>query len=111
MELDDDGHQLRFEETAALLRKALRPLGGRAAFGQLRDLIRKVQADGAIDLDTNSYSVPWRLIGESVQVVIQAGRIIIRHAGKIVADHPQCRGRRQRITNRAHFVGVVGAEG
>ena len=48
------------------------PLGGRAPFGQLRDLVRRVQADCAIDLDTNSYSVPWRLIGESVQVVVLA---------------------------------------
>ncbi len=30
---------------------ALRPLSGRAPFGQLRDLIRKVQADCAVDLD------------------------------------------------------------
>lgn len=53
----------RFLEEAG----ALRPLGGRAPFGQLRDLVRKVRPDCAIDLDTNSYSVPWRLIGESVQ--------------------------------------------
>lgn len=53
--------------------KALRPLAGRAPFGQLRDLVRKVQSDCAIDLDTNSYSVPWRLIGESVQVVVLGG--------------------------------------
>jgi hypothetical protein len=91
--------------------KALRPLAGRAAFGQLRDLVRKVQADCAIDLDTNSYSVPWRLIGESVQVVVLAGRVIIRHAGQVVADHALCDGRRQRIVDRAHFVGVAGAEG
>lgn len=75
--------------------RALRPLAGRAPFGQLRDLVRKVQADCAIDLDTNSYSVPWRLIGESVQVVVLAGRVIIRHAGQVVADHALCRGRRQ----------------
>ena len=73
--------------------------------------MRKVQADCAIDLDTNSYSVPWRLIGESVQVVVLAGRVIIRHAGQVVADHALCRGRRQRIVDRAHFVGVVGFEG
>jgi hypothetical protein len=77
----------------------------------LRDLVRKVQADCAIDLDTNSYSVPWRLIGESVQVVVLAGRVIIRHAGQVVADHAFCRGRRQRIVDRAHFVGVAGFEG
>ena len=91
--------------------RALRPLAGRAPFGQLRDLVRKVQADCAIDLDTNSYSVPWRLIGESVQVVVLAGRVIIRHAGQVVADHALCRGRRQRIVDRTHFVGVAGFEG
>ncbi|MDX0525390.1 IS21 family transposase [Sinorhizobium medicae] len=91
--------------------RELRPLAGRAPCGQLRDLVRKVQADCAIDLDTNSYSVPWRLIGESVQVVVLAGRVIIRHAGQVVADHALCDGRRQRIVDRAHFVGVAGAEG
>lgn len=91
--------------------RALRPLSGRSPFGQLRDLVRKVQSDCAIDLDTNSYSVPWRLIGESVQVVVLAGRVIIRHAGQVVADHAVCNGRRQRIVDRTHFVGVAGAEG
>lgn len=90
---------------------ALRPLSGRVAFGQLRDLVRKVQADCAIDLDTNSYSVPWRLIGESVQVVVLAGRVIIRHAGQVVADHALNGGRRQRIVDRSHFVGIAGVEG
>lgn len=90
---------------------ALRSLGGRAPFGQLRDLVRKVQADCAIDLDTNSYSVPWRLIGESVQVVVLAGRVIVRHAGQVVADHLLCPGRRQRIVDRTHLAGVVGAAG
>ncbi len=90
---------------------ALRALGGRAPFGQLQDLVRKVQADCAIDLDTNSYSVPWRLIGESVQVVVLGGRVIVRHAGQVVADHPVCEGRRQRIVDRAHLAGVAGATG
>lgn len=78
--------------------RALRPLAGRAPFGQLRDLVREVQADCAIHLDTNSYSV-------------LAGRVIIRHAGQVVADHDLCRGRRQRIVDRTHFVGVAGFEG
>ena len=88
---------------------ALRPLGGRAPFGQLRDLVRKVRPDCAIDLDTNSYSVPWRLVGETVSVVVLAGRVIVRHAGKIVADHPLCEGRRQWTTDPAHLAGLVGA--
>lgn len=98
---------VRFEREAP----ALRPLGGRAPFGQLRDLVRRVQADCAVDVDTNSYSVPWRLIGETVQVTICAGRIVVRHAGEVVADHAVCSGRRQRITDRAHLAGVVGADG
>ena len=73
--------------------------------------MRKVQADCAVDLDTNSYSVPWRLIGESVQVVVLGGRVVVRHAGVIVADHPLSQGRRQRIVDRAHLVGVAGASG
>jgi hypothetical protein len=52
-------------------------------------------------LDTNSYSVPWRLIGESVQVVVLGGRVVVRHAGEVVADHALCQGRRQRIVERA----------
>jgi transposase len=98
---------VRFEREAP----TLRPLGGRAPFGQLRDLVRRVQADCAVDVDTNSYSVPWRLIGETVQVTSCAGRIVIRHAGEVVADHAICQGRRQRITDRAHLAGVVGAAG
>lgn len=98
---------VRFAEEAG----ALRPLAGRAPFGQLRDLVRKVQSDCAVDLDTNSYSVPWRLIGESVQVVVLGGRVVVRHAGQVVADHALCSGRRQRIVDRAHLAGVVGASG
>lgn len=95
---------VRFADEA----NALRPLGGRAPFGQLRDLIRKVRPDCAIDLDTNSYSVPWRLVGETVQVVVLAGRVIVRHAGEVIADHPMCEGRRQRVMDRAHLAGLVG---
>lgn len=96
---------VRFADEAA----ALRPLGGRAPFGQLRDLVRKVRPDCAIDLDTNSYSVPWRLVGETVQVMVLAGRVIVRHAGEMVADHPVCDGRRQRIVDRGHLTGLVGS--
>lgn len=96
---------IRFADEAG----ALRPLGGRAPFGQLRDLVRKVRADCAIDLDTNSYSVPWRLVGETVQVVVLAGRVVVRHAGEVVADHALCEGRRQWVTDRAHLAGLVGA--
>ena len=37
---------------------ALRPLDGRPPFRQLRDLIRRVQADCCVEVDTNAYGVP-----------------------------------------------------
>jgi hypothetical protein len=49
-------------------------------------------------------------VGETVQVVVFAGRVIVRHAGEVVADHPLCEGRRQWITDRAHLAGLVGTE-
>lgn len=53
--------------------------------------------------------MPWRLVGETVQVVVRAGRVIVRHAGAVVADHPVCKERRQRIVDRAHLSGLVGS--
>jgi hypothetical protein len=61
-----------------------------------------------VEVDGNSYSVPWRLIGESVQVVIAEGRIRIHHRGAEIAVHAETTGRRQRILDPAHFHGVVG---
>ena len=88
---------------------ALRPLDGRPPFRQIRELVRRVQADCAIEVDGNSYSVPWRFIGESVQVVVADGRVSIRHAEAEIAVHAETSGRRQRIVEPAHFHGVAGA--
>ncbi|HYZ41105.1 MAG TPA: IS21 family transposase [Stellaceae bacterium] len=96
---------VRFErdETAALKR-----LDGRPSFRQVRELVRRVQADCAIEVDGNSYSVPWRLIGESVQVIVADGRVRVQHGGAEVAAHAETTGRRQRILDPAHFHGVAG---
>jgi len=53
----------RFERAEA---HRLKPLSGRPSFGSLRELTRVVGNDCAVEIDTNSYSVPWRLIGERV---------------------------------------------
>jgi hypothetical protein len=87
---------------------ALAPLNGRPPFGQMRELVRRVQADCAIAVDGNSYSVPWRLIGESVQIVVVGGQVRVSHAGHEVAVHPETAGRRQRIVDPTHFHGVAG---
>lgn len=89
---------------------ALRPLPGRPPFSQLREVVRRVHGDGCIDLDTNHYSVPWRLIGSFVTARIEAGEMLIFHAGVEVARHAERRGRRERAIERAHLVGVIAGE-
>jgi len=99
---------VRFERDEA---HRLKPLGGRPSFGALRELTRVVGNDCAVEVDTNSYSVPWRLIGERVAVTVAAGEVRIRHGSREVAVHAQAQGRRQRIIDRAHLDGVAGRDG
>jgi transposase len=89
--------------------QALQPLAGRAPFRQMRELIRRVQADCCVEVDSNAYSVPWRLIGESVRVEVSAGRLRVLHGGDEVAVHDERIGRRQRAIDAAHFAGVAGS--
>ncbi|MBV9747970.1 MAG: IS21 family transposase [Acetobacteraceae bacterium] len=97
--------RFRREEAAAL-----RLLGGRPPFRQVRELIRRVQNDDCVDVDTNHYSVPWRLIGASVSVVVSGDEVRIHRAGAEVARHRQRHGRRERAVDRAHLRGIVVAE-
>ena len=96
---------VRFERDEV---RALNRVDGRPPFRQRHELMRLVQADCAIAVDGTSYSVPWRLIGESVQVVIAEGRVRIHHGGAEVAMHAETTGCRQRIVDPAHFHGVAG---
>jgi len=96
---------VRFQRDEAA---ALAALDGRPPFGHRRELVRRVQADCAVAVDGNSYSVPWRLIGESVQVSVCGGQVRVSHDGQEVAVHAETTGRHQRIVNPTHFHGVAG---
>jgi transposase len=95
----------RFQRAEA---RALRPITGIPPFAASRELVRKVQADCAIEVDGNAYSVPWRLIGEKVRVILAGGQLRISHAGREVAVHQRCAGRFERRVDPLHFAGVVG---
>ena len=71
---------------------ALRPIAGLASFQALRELTRKVQADCAIEVDGNAYSVPWRLIGEQVRVTVtpEVLRVLFVAAPTLVARQSPC---------------------
>jgi transposase len=88
--------------------RALQPIAGIPPFAVARELVRKVQGDCAIEIDGNTYSVPWRLIGESVRVTLADGQLRVTHAGQEVAVHQRCTGRFERRIDPLHFTGVVG---
>jgi transposase len=88
---------------------ALRSIAGIPPFEMARELVRKVQADCVIGIDGNAYSVPWRLIGESVRVVIAGDQLRISHGGREVAVHHRRTGRFARVVDPLHFDGVVGS--
>jgi transposase len=90
---------------------SLRPLAGTPPFVSARDLLRRVGADCAIELDGNAYSVPWRLIGERVRVTVGGGSVRVLHAGREVAVHIEQKGRHGRVTDDSHLAGIAGAQG
>jgi hypothetical protein len=87
----------------------LRPLQAKAPFLQVRELARRVHTDACIELDTNRYSVPWKLIGESVTVVVAERQVRVLYAGQEVACHAQSPLRRTTVIERTHLIGIVGA--
>ena len=97
---------VRFEREE---RAALKPLGAKAPFLQLRELSRRVHSDACIELDSNRYSVPWRLIGESVTVLVAERQVRVLHAAREVACHAESAGRRATVIDRRHLEGIVGA--
>ncbi|ENO78325.1 integrase catalytic subunit [Thauera sp. 63] len=88
-----------------LERDHLRPVDGIAPFLQVRELVRRVNAEGCIELDTNAYSVPWRLIGETVTVIVSADTVVVEYAGEEVARHAELSGSRGRSIERRHLLG------
>jgi transposase len=90
-------------------RAALRALPAKAPFLQVRELARRVHSDACVELDTNRYSVPWKLIGESVTVVVADRQVRVLYAGQEVACHAQSLLRRTTVIERGHLAGIVGA--
>jgi len=97
---------VRFERDE---RARLRVLPGKGPFLQVRELTRRVHNDACIELDTNRYSVPWRLIGEVVTVIVAERCVRVLYAGDEVACHAQSPLRRTSVIERAHLIGIVGA--
>ena len=64
---------------------------------------RVVDSSGFVNLDTNRYSVPDRLLGKRVEVHKHINRVRIYHEGRMVADHMRLIDQRDgRITASCH---------
>ena len=86
---------------------ALTPLAGRAGFLAAMPRPRVVAEDWLVSIDTNRYSVPWRLIGTTVEVFRVGGHWQIRHRGAVVAEHAVREGRHGLSVKPEHGPGVV----
>jgi transposase len=89
------------EEKAALRGLPVRPLPSRH-----QRLRRKVANDALVDVDTVRYSVPHRLVRESVEVQVGEQQVRIFHAGTLVATHARNRQPHARVVDQAHWEGL-----
>jgi transposase len=93
----------RFEqERAALIRTA-----GHPSFLQAMPRSRVVASDWLVSVDANRYSVPYALIGKTLQVIREAGELVFRHAGTEVARHAVLAGRYRLSINPEHGPGAA----
>lgn len=83
-------------------RPHLVPTTGQPSFQLERRLPRVVAKDYLVSFQTNRYSVPFTLIGQTVEVSRQGAELPIFHRGERVAVHPLAAGEHQRLILPAH---------
>jgi hypothetical protein len=88
-------------------RTALAPLPSRPLAIRTRRLRRRVSADCFVDVDTVRYSVPFRHVRETVEVVIGRERVEIYLRGTCVAWHRRCDEPHTWVRDPRHFDGLL----
>ena len=68
---------------------------------------RRVAEDYLVSFETNRYSVPFTLIGRTVEVARRAGQLHITHRGGLVAEHDELRGKYQVRVRPEHGPGAI----
>ena len=87
-------------------RQALRPLPSRPLVVRTRRLKRRVSADCFVDIDTIRYSVPYRHVRETVEVVVKEEEVEIWLRGTCIAKHSRGHEPHALVRNPAHFEGL-----
>lgn len=89
-------------------RQALQPLPDKPSFLAERELTRVVHSDCCVEVEANWYSAPQALIRQRVSVLVRDQQVLIRHGGRIVAEHRRQRpGSRSRQVIDGHWDGLV----
>jgi transposase len=65
-----------------------------------------VDKQGCITVKTNFYSVPARA-GSRVEARIHPLHVEVWHAGRLIARHERCHGRRQHVLDLEHYLDVL----
>lgn len=92
-----------FEEAE---RRALRPLPSRPLAVRTRRLKRRVSTDCFVDVDTVRYSVPYRHVRETVEVVVEGEHVEISLRGSCIARHRRSEEPHSLVRIPAHFEGL-----
>ena len=88
--------------------QALQPLPDKPSFLAERELVRIVHHDCCVEVESNWYSAPQALIRARVSVLIRDQQVLIRHGGRIVAQHQRLGpGSRSRRVIEGHWEGLV----
>ena len=88
--------------------QALYPLEDKPSFLAERELARIVHSDCCVEVEANWYSAPQALIRQRVSVLVRDQQVLIRHGGRIVAEHRRQRpGSRSRQVIDGHWEGLV----
>ena len=86
---------------------ALASLEGVTPYRVVRCLDHRVALDGRVQVETNHYSVPWELAGQSVGLQIKGEDLEIVWREKVIARHRLHPGHHQNIVDSAHVEGLM----
>ena len=88
-------------------REHLVPLGGQRSFQQEARVSRIVADDYLVSFETNRYSVPFRFIGQRVEVQRRGDTVHIVHRDQEIATHPVLPGQHQFRIVPEHGPGAI----
>jgi len=88
-------------------RPRLQPLCGQPSFKLQVRSSRVVAEDYLVSYQTNRYSVPYTLIGQSVEVECRGDELLVYHRDQVVATHAVLGGRHQLAILPEHGPGAI----